>query len=775
MTHSVSVRTLAETYFEGGDLKSNAEALERMQEGLKGHLLIQNAYDARYKAEVPVKHEVTVDGVSLLVQGRVDGLRLEQDLCEVEEIKTTPVSPALIGENDYPVHWAQAQIYAWILCQQNGLDKSTVRLVYANLEGERVCFCRVYPASELTRLFFTYAAEYAARVKREESWLTEALPSVRQSAFPFDSFRSGQRSFAAAAYRAIQHKTRLLAQAPTGIGKTAAALFPAVKALGEGLTDTVFYLTARTTGRAAAENALELMRKRGMRIRSVSIVAQRKLCPTPLLPCDPELCPRARGHFDRQRLAVSESWQIDALNEAAIQALAEKYSVCPFELTLALCETAQVVICDYNYVFDPKVRLKRFFDRSGRYTLLIDEAHNLMDRAREMYSAILDGQQLRALKSALAKNGEKGGEVYSALQLLIKRIGKTDEFAMDSQLPGEIIEAAKRFTDAAKPLLGGAQPYAEQLRQQFFDALSFIRMSDLFDEESYRAVFLPGEAGQRASCRLWCYNPTPLLSRITRRMRGTVMFSATLQPLEHYGKMLGVEEQNGDALLDLPSPFPKENLFCAALSIPTRYQARQESAGRVARALKALVDAKTGNYLACFPSHAYMNLVAEAFSSIAGDTELLVQKRDMSEKERARYLARFKPAPERSMLAFIAMGGVFSEGVDLPGDRLIGAAIVGVGMPQICAERNALMQLFTDEEGEGGFETAYLYPGLGKCLQAAGRVIRGETDRGAVLFIDERYFLPQYARLLPPHMKPVKLDEARLGQALDRFWNTEDS
>ncbi|MBQ4226639.1 MAG: PD-(D/E)XK nuclease family protein, partial [Clostridia bacterium] len=443
MTHSVSVRTLAETYFEGGDLKSSAEALERMQEGLKGHLLIQNAYDARYKAEVPVKHEVTVDGVSLLVQGRVDGLRLEAGLCEVEEIKTTPVSPALIGEDDYPVHWAQAQIYAWILCEQNGLEQSTVRLVYANLEGERVRFERVYGRKELTKLFFTYAAEYASHVKREESWLTEALPSVKQSAFPFDSFRSGQRSFAAAAYRAIQHKTRLLAQAPTGIGKTAAALFPAVKALGEGLTDTVFYLTARTTGRVAAENALALMRKRGMLIRSVSIVAQRKLCPTPLLPCDPELCPRARGHFDRQRLAVSESWQTDALNEGYIQALAEKYSLCPFELTLALCETAQVVICDYNYVFDPKVRLKRFFDRSGRYTLLIDEAHNLTDRAREMYSALLDGAKLNALKSALVKNGEKGSELYDALKLLVKRIGKTDELTMDSQLPGEIIEAAK--------------------------------------------------------------------------------------------------------------------------------------------------------------------------------------------------------------------------------------------------------------------------------------------------------------------------------------------
>ena len=768
MTYHVNVRTIAETYYEGGDLLPAAGALDRMQEGLKGHLLIQNTYDESCRAEVPVKLVREVYGLSLCVQGRVDGLMLQGDVCVVEEIKTTSIPPHAVRENDHPVHWAQAEIYGYIEAELNGLSSVTVRLVYADFGGSRVQFSRVYLASRLKELFFLYAGEYVRRLKRAEAWQERSLPSVREGAFPFDSFRSGQREMAAAVYRSIRDKTRLLVQAPTGIGKTAAALFPAVKALGEGLTDIVFYLTARSTGRLAAEQALKLMRARGLCVRSVSVTAKAKICPMPQPVCDPETCPRARGHFDRQKLAVEASWSESALDESAVRRLAEEYRVCPFELSLALCETAQIVICDYNYVFDPKVRLRRFFDRSGRYTLLIDEAHNLPDRMRGMYSASVSGSRLSALRREVGKADGKKNSLYESLSLLLKEIGRSREYEMRSELPLPAVNAAKQFMDAAKEYLSLSRVYAKELSEAYLDAASFVRVSGDYDEDCYRTLITP--SGSRPDMLLWCWDPTPRFKRAVKRMRGTVMFSATLSPLEHYGKLLAVEESEGGRLLDLPSPFPRENLLSLCLDIPVRYRMRQESAPRVARAIAAMAKARRGNYLACFPSHEYLNLVAGFLAAQDADIDILVQQRDMNERRREAFLARFEEAPARSLVAFAAMGGVFSEGVDLPGDRLIGAVIVGVGMPQICFERDQMRLLYDDEDGEGGFETAYMYPGIGKCLQAAGRVIRTSSDQGAVLFIDERYRLEEYRRLLPDHIRPAPVSEEKLPAALKKFW-----
>ena len=386
------------------------------------------------------------------------------------------------------------------------------------------------------------------------------------------------------------------------------------------------------------------------------------------------------------------------------------------------------------------------------------------------------GNMLKTLMNTVGRAEGKTSALYAGLKGYLSALGKTKEYSLDGSLPLPVISAAKSFIDEAKPYLGLARGYGEALREEYFRAMSFVRTSDLFDETGYRALRIPSEEDKKpyGRLRLWCFDPTPLLTKVMKRMRGCVMFSATLSPIEHYGRLLGADGAAGDTLLDLPSPFPRENLLSAAISIPTRYSAREESADKVAQALKALASSRTGNYLACFPSHAYMSLVARTFLSIAGDVDVLIQRRDMSEREREEFLSRFTPAPGRSLLAFVAMGGVFSEGIDLPGDRLIGAAIVGVGMPQICYERNALADLYNDDDGEGGFETAYLYPGIGKCLQAAGRVIRSEKDVGAVLFIDERYALPEYRKLLPPHLKPLKLREEKIGEALEMFWERHE-
>ena len=768
MTHSVNVRTIAEAYYEGGDLCFELDAAERMQEGLKGHVAIQSAYPAGYKSEVPLRLTLDVCGMQLTVQGRADGLLETADTLRVEEIKTTRMPLADISENDFPVHWAQAEMYGFMLCELRGRHECEVCLVYADLEGGRTVFARAYTQKRLKELFLKYAAVYAGRLKQQDQWREVSVPSVKTSPFPFESFRDGQRTFAEYVYRAVRDGKKLLCEAPTGIGKTAAALFPAVKAIGENLTDTVFYLTARTTGRLAAENTLALMRAKGHKIRSVTVSAKRKVCPTPLAACDPDVCPRAKGYFDRQKTALAASWQRSAYDERTIRQLADEYSLCPFELSLALSETAQIIICDYNYVFDPAVRLRRFFDRSGRYTLLIDEAHNLPARAREMYSAEIGYTELSALRRSIGSHAGKQCELYKDLTDVLKQLGIADECELRSELPLKLVNALKAFVDTAKPYIGRGGAYEQQLTNTYFAACTFIRVSGEYDSDTYKTLVLP--EGKRNRIRLWCWNPTPRLEKTFKRMRGCAMFSATLSPLEHYAAMLAADEGRGDRLLSLPSPFPRENLLALALEIPTRYSRREESAHAVARAIHTLALSRTGNYLACFPSHAYMNLVAGIFTALEPRVDVLVQKRDMNEREREEYIAAFTEKPRRSLAAFIAMGGVFSEGIDLPGDRLIGAAIVGVGLPQIGFERDCLKTLYDDDEGEGGFERAYMYPGIGKCLQAAGRVIRTETDTGVVLFIDERYKMPEYARLLPEHMKPKSIARSELGERLKRFW-----
>ena len=768
---AVNVRTLAEVYYEAGDLFADLNRIDRMQEGLKGHLMVQSAYAKEYRAEVPVRLECEVEGVDLLVQGRVDGLILDDDACTIEEIKTTRMPPESIGENDYPVHWAQAEIYAYIVTTKNSLPAATVRLVYASLTGARAAFTRVYSHARLETLFYLYAGVYAKRVFEMDARKNKSLPTMRDLPFPFETYRAGQREMAARAYLAIRDRKKLLVEAPTGIGKTAAALFPAVKALGEGLAETVFYLTARTTGRKAAENALKQMRAKGLSVRSVTITAKKKACPMAEMRCDPDICPYANGYFDRQKHAVSDSYEFDAWGENEIQALSKEYYLCPFELSLALSETADVVICDYNYVFDPAVRLRRFFDRKGAYILLIDEAHNLVPRARDMYSESLGDKEISELRREVGREDGRKSNLYLALTNLYRALPKDVENELSSELPSAFISSVKAFLEDAKPFLSVPSLYRGKLSELFFKANSFVRAADDFDEKTHRTLITP--EGKRSNIKIWCWNPTERISKAMKRMRGTVLFSATLSPLRHYESLLSLDRNAGDLSLALPSPFPKENLFCASLFIPTRYRMREESAGRVAKAIYDMVSAKKGNYLACFPSHAYLSSVAEIFMSMYPDVRVSLQTRDMTENERDVYLSEFRENPTESMVAFIAMGGVFSEGIDLPGDKLIGAAIVGVGLPQISFECDCLKELYEEENGHG-FETAYVYPGAGKCLQAAGRVIRTETDRGVVLFIDDRYKTQEYRNLLLPRYAPVYQDEKRLSKALREFWGGEN-
>ena len=770
LVHALSVRAVVEFALERGDLAFDMQMIDRMQDGLKGHKQVQGDYPKDYQAEVPVRLDMNIEGVDLSVSGRIDGLLLRDGECPlIDEIKTTRRDISMINEDDYPVHWAQAECYAYMICEQYDLPMARVRLTYYQMSGEQVRFERSFLREPLRARFVSYATPYALWAKQLDGYLSERNKSIRELSFPFDAFRKGQRDFSANTYIALREGKNLLAQAPTGTGKTLAVLFPAIKALGEGLAARAFYLTARTTTRALAESAIEKMREGGLHLRSVTLTAKDKMCLHPMEKCSPETCDRARGYYDRRRDALKEGLTLQTLKRADIEALAERHCLCPFELSLDLCEIADVIICDYNHAFDPRVKLKRFFMDGGDYALLIDEAHNLIDRAQSMLSATLSQRAFEDLRRETGKVLGRKSAIYRRLTTLIAAFkairAESDAPRMEDLPPESLIKPLQKFSEAASALFLEPHGLGQILVDGFFSALSYLRAAEGYDEHD-KTLIEPD--GKRVAVKIWCYDVAPYLKDCYKHIRAAVLFSATLAPMTYYFNALGLSEDNGDAMLDLPSPFPIENQLTLRLSLSTKYQNREASAPDVAKAILAMCRAKRGNYLACFPSYAYLRQVKALLEADEG-IRLLVQQTAMDDDQRADFLAQFEPDPERSMLALIAMGGIFSEGIDLPGEKLSGAAIVGVGIPQISFERDRMKALL-DADGEG-YRRAYTYPGIERVLQAAGRVIRTEQDRGVVLLIDERFSQAQYRALLPRHYRVRDVrDVGMLENALIDFW-----
>lgn len=765
--HSVSVRALAEFAFEKGDLIPAARAALRMRDGVRGHQALQELLPVSWRPEVPISWDIPIGDRILRVHGRTDALYVDRDIVRVQEIKTTVKDPSMILKYDYPAHWAQGEIYAALFCLNEGVAHAEVRLTYARLDGKKNEFTEDYNAWELEERLMAYAGPYLEWISKVDDWKELSRPTLDSLPFPFDSFREGQRDMARAVYLAMKNHTSALIEAPTGIGKTAASLFGALKALGNGFITAIFYLTARTTGRRAAEDALDLMRGQGLAIRSVTITAKEKICPLGKADCMG--CQYAAGYYDRRREALKEAMAIQKLDADAIIDLAMKHELCPFELSLDISETADVVICDYNYVFDPKVRLKRYFDGKSQAGLLVDEAHNLADRARDMLSAELSGAKLAECRKLAARFEGADSPIARLIGELLNAFDATEvEQEALSELPEGIVEAVKRFSDIADEL----EPVEPEIVDFVYAAQWFVRVSKLFDEESYRALIVPGE--KYIDVRLWCFNPAGHLKKALSRVGGAALFSATLTPMEFYAETLGADGE-GDERLRLESPFPRENLLAVRMPVAVGMKDRERTLNAVCQIIHAMAEGHPGNYLACFPSYAYMTHAFRRYRLLWPYEDVICQESSMPEKARLAFIERFQPAPQRSLVAFIVLGGVFAEGVDLPDDRLSGAAIVSTGMPQLSFERELLREQLDDAD-DGGYDAAYTYPGLRRVLQAAGRVIRTETDRGVVLLIDMRYRQEKYRALMPPHWDvrdAKKMSE--LNGYLGKFWgNTEE-
>ncbi len=771
----ISVKNLVEYTLRAGDIDTRFVGTSRAVEGTRIHQKLQKAGGDKYMAEAQLKYEKNYKEFLFFIEGRADGIIIEDQQVVIDEIKTTAVPLERIDENFNPLHWAQAKCYGLIYGEQNHVEQLEIQLTYYNIDTNEIKRLReTFTLKELQTFFFGLLDTYLVWARHLKEWNELRDASIRKVNFPFTAYRKGQRELAVTVYKTISDNKKLFVQAPTGIGKTISTLFPAVKAMGENKTSKIFYLTAKTITRQVAEEAVNAMRDSGLDFKSITITAKDKICFQEKAICNPDYCEYAKGHYDRVNDAIMDMFlQERAFTREVIEKYSKTYTVCPFELSLDLSMWADCIICDYNYVFDPRVYLKRFFQTSqGDYTFLIDEAHNLVDRAREMFSAELAKSSFLKVKNLY--KGHSIGKTLSKINTVMLGMKKEcSEEGYYTQLhqPEEIYPLLWTFVNKAPALLTEnhkTEGY-DALLELYFNVLIFLKMVEFYDEHYVTYV---EKSSSEVVLKLFCLDPSKLLEEAVKRGKSSVFFSATLAPLDYFCEILGGESK--DAKIAFPSPFKTENL-CLLITdqISTKFKDRESSYDEIAHYIHLVIQQKTGNYLIFFPSYHYMQEVHQVFGELYADTETIVQTNVMSEEEREGFLDRFQPDSNRMLVGFCVLGGIFSEGIDLKGDRLLGAVIIGVGLPQICVERNLILEHFKKKINRG-YEYAYMYPGMNKVLQAAGRVIRSEEDKGVVLLIDARFSSYSYKKLFPAHWRhPRGVRNANeLNALIQGFWNT---
>lgn len=744
----ISVRSLVEFTLHGEDLYPSGGALRDMQEGMYGHKGRQGDLGEGWQAEVPLSLLVEEDEENtLLISGRMDAF-LDGDEPMVEEIKLWQHREHI--EKPFPAHVMQASVYAHMLCEQRAECRGVgVRVAYVDRKGRvQASFDEFLSRAECKERFCSVLFPYLQRMRVIRQHRRGRDASLDAVGNPYGTFRPGQREMAAQVFTAIQRQRRLFASMPTGTGKSFGALFPAIKALGRGLTEQVFYLTARTTQRKAALEVIRRVREdRRVRLWTLVIDAKDKICPDRVM-CHPDYCPQAKGHFLRDADAITEMLQTEDWSPEAIRAMAQKHNVCPFEFSLALAEVADVIICDYNYALDPAVHIQRIFDQNAPVTLLIDEAHNLLPRLRSMLSGAVDGPRIRRMRTVVGHHAGRSHPVYKAMSAVLKALKELPEqdgeACVLTELPSDLDYACMDLADALLNAQMDHIPWEESgepLVEMLSPLIGFIRARKR-EEEGY-AWIREGRKTPRITAH--ALDVGTYFAEVTAKKRGVVCFSATFAPLQEMRRLLGGDAET-DACLELPSPFPPENLRICQTDVDTRYHRRADSVDRIAQEISAMVQQKLGRYMVFFPSFEYMQMVSEAL-----DIPHQCQQRSMDDEARAEFLSGYvSGGPEVTSLC--VLGGIFAEGIDLPGDALDGVAVVGVGLPQKNIFQDALAAYYQRTLGDG-FRYAYVIPGMQKVAQAVGRVIRSETDVGMALLMDERYRSEEYRRLLPAHWR----------------------
>ena len=771
----ISIRNLVEFIMRHGSIDNRYTSSIKAIEGIRGHQRVQKSYGDNYTAEVPLKYTLTYEDLEIMVEGRADGILIEDEKTIIDEIKTTTKDLLLIDENTNPLHWAQAKCYGYIYSMQNELDNIDIQITYYNIDTKSTRILRQsYTLKELEEFFFWLIDEYKSWAQLESDWVNKRNESIKKLKFPFENYRPGQRELAVRVYKSITDSKKCFAQAPTGTGKTISTLFPAIKAMGEDKTSKIFYLTAKTITREVAQNTISLMRKKDLNLKAVTITAKEKICKMDEVNCNPEYCPYANGYFDRINNSLKDILaKYNDYSKDNIEKISEEYMLCPFELSLDLTNLSDVIICDYNYVFDPRVYLKRFFDtKTTDYTFLIDEAHNLVDRAREMYSATLNEEKFVKVKKLISKKDKRITRVIKEIQSYfedkLEDLTTLDENDLvESEAPLELCEILSSFIKFVDEYLARTNEENEELMDLYFDVYSFLSISDFYDK-NYTTIYTKTFNGM--TIKIYCVNPQKVIEEKMKKAKSNIIFSATLIPMDYFMKMYSYDEE--DFIINLKSPFDVKNrLLMIGDNVATTYNKRFETSEDIASYIANCVQAKKGNYMVFFPSYKYMELVFEKMKENYPDINTSIQESNMSEEEKEEFLSMFDEDNKETHVGFCVLGGHFSEGIDLTNDKLIGVIIVGVGMPQIGIERDIIKDHMKDSNK--GFDYAYVYPGMIKVLQAAGRCIRTDDDKGVILLLDNRYSQRRYQSLFPyewyPNFRVRKSDDVKT--LCEKFWS----
>ncbi len=780
----ISVRNLVEFILRSGDIDNRIAAADKdaMQMGSKIHRKIQRQMGADYHAEVALKYEIPCKGFQISVEGRADGIIDTPTGIVIDEIKGVFKELDMLKE-PVEVHLAQAKCYAFIYASQKKLTEIGVQMTYCNMETEEIKrFQQVYSFEELSFWFWDLVGKYEKWARYQIQWKEKRDASIQGIQFPFP-YRDGQRNLTVSVYRTILRKKKLFIQAPTGVGKTMATVFPAVKAVGEGLGEKIFYLTAKTITRTVAWQAFDTLKEQALRMKVLVLTAKEKVCFCEETNCNPEYCPYARGHYDRVNDAVYELLtSSDEMNREIVEEQARKWKVCPYEMSLDVSNWVDAVICDYNYVFDPNAHLRRFFGEgmSGEYLFLIDEAHNLVERGREMYSASLYKEDFLKIKRLVKSEDVR----------LVKRLEESNKQLLELKRECEdyrVLNSISHIYLKLLNLMSELERFLEECKKEemrkevltfYFDVRRFVYTYDRLDENYM--IYSELETGEHFKIRLFCVNPAVNLEGFLAKGNSTVFFSATLLPVHYYKGLLSTEKD--DYAIYAESPFDtRKRLLLIGSDVSTKYTRR--GAGmyrRYAEYIYRAVCQKMGNYIAFFPSYRFMEDVYEEFEILMGETtsetqmDYIMQSQYMSEEAREIFLENFEETRKTGFVGFCVMGGIFSEGIDLTGEQLIGAFIVGTGLPQVCTERELLKRHF-DKQGVRGFDYAYLYPGMNKVLQSAGRVIRDAEDEGIVLLLDERFLDGRYREVFPREWKDYGLCNIQnVAESITDFWKNKD-
>lgn len=777
----ISVRNLVEFILRSGDIdnrRSRAMQAEAMQEGSRIHRKIQRRMGASYHAEVPLKIEIPRKNYQFVIEGRADGI-IKEEMITIDEIKGIYMDLSYL-EEPVGVHLAQAKCYAYMYAQQESFApdvKMGVQMTYCNLDTEEIRrFVKQYTVRELENWFLGIVAEYEKWADFQYQWRCKRQASIQKLEFPFD-YREGQKELAADVYRTIYRRKNLFIQAPTGTGKTMSTIYPSVRAVGEGLAEKIFYLTAKSITATVALDAFRILGGKGYQAKTVLITAKEKMCVCEEMDCNPQNCPYAEGHFDRVNDAVFELLQKEEIfTREVFLEQAHRHKVCPFELCLDTASWVDNIICDYNYVFDPNVYLRRFFAEGTKeeYLFLVDEAHNLVERARSMYSAVLVKEDFLAVKKLVKPYSNKlAAELEKCNKILLSYKRECEDYRICENI-SNFAFALMRFGAAADTFLQKSTefPGKKEFLDLYLKVRHFLNMYERLDE--HYVIYTQFLENPSFMIKLFCVDPALNLQECLDKGRSTVFFSATLLPIQYYKKLLSTKEDN--YAIYAKTAFSKEQ-SCLLIGdgVSSKYTRRNRMEFQnIARYIQKIVSAKKGNYMVFFPSYRFLEQVYEEFFPMMGEqTDCIVQTTGMKEEEREEFLGEFEKERKHSLVGFCVMGGIFGEGIDLKEELLIGAIVVGTGLPQVGQEREILKQYFEAHGGEG-FDYAYRYPGMNKVLQAAGRVIRTKEDKGVIALLDERFLQREYRRLFPREWEEYTVcSHENIGNVLENFWREQ--